>query len=506
MSSSRADFDDINARFRGVIDAAVDGIILIDERGVIETFNPAAERIFGWTAAEVIGRNDSTLMPEPDASRHDAYLKRYLGGGPAQIIGIGREVVGRRRNGQLFPLELAVGELQRLTPRRFVGTVRDISQRRAMEQALEARDQELKLMFEGAPIGMFSAGLDGLFNEVNPALVKLLGYSALALLEMRCAELTHEADRATLERAYQSLVSGQRSSCNCRLRWLRSDGEVLTVELYAAMAGGSMSVGFVIGQVIDHSEQVRSELESREARERLAHVGRVTTLGEMASAIAHEINQPLTAISSYSQACIRLMHQGDADQQLLLESLQAIAAQALRAGDVVRRIRGFVGHRDGGREAVALNDVIASVLELAAIDASANHAHINTELAAGLPSVLVDPVQTQQVCLNLIRNAIDAMMELPESERVLHIETRLGEEGVEAVFTDRGPGVATTMRERLFQPFQTTKPDGMGMGLSISFSIISAHGGSLRYSDVAQGGARFTIILPVALPVALPVP
>ena len=113
--------------------------------------------------------------------------------------------------------------------------------------------------------------------------------------------------------------------------------------------------------------------------------------------------------------------------------------------------------------------------------------------------MLVDPVQIQQVCLNLIRNAIDEMMDLPEASRVLNIETRLGEEGVEAVFTDVGPGVAPAMRERLFQPFQTTKVEGMGMGLSISHSIISAHGGSLRYSDAPQGGARFTITLPVAL-------
>ena len=500
MSVEPSQLEEINARFRGVIDAAVDGIILIDEHGVIETFNPGAERIFGWAAADTIGRNVSMLMPEPDASAHDGYLSRYLHGGPPQIIGIGREVMGRRRDGRLFPMELAVGELQGLQPRRFVGMVRDISRRRAMEQALAAREQELRLMFDDAPIGMFTAGLDGQFNEVNPALVRLLGYTAQALLTMRCVDLTHHNDRALIERSLSALVSGAQTSCTCRVRWLRNDGEVLTVALHGAVAAaGTMSAGFIIGQVIDHSEQVRSELESREARERLAQVGRVTTLGEMASAIAHEINQPLTAISSYSQACIRLMNQGNADQQLLFESLQAIAGQALRAGDVVRRIRGFVGHRDSSREAVALNDVITSVLELAAIDASSNHAHLHTELAADLPLVLVDPVQIQQVCLNLIRNAIDAMMGLPERERQLHIETRLGPEGVEAVFTDHGQGVDERMRERLFQPFQTTKEEGMGMGLSISFSIISAHGGSLRYSDAPQGGARFTITLPVAL-------
>ena len=499
MTATNSEFDQINARYRGIIDAAVDGIILIDAGGVMESFNPAAERIFGYQANDVIGKNVSMLMPEPDAGRHDTYLQRYLGGGPAQIIGIGREVVGRRRNGELFPLELAVGELVQLGARGFVGMVRDISARRAMELALAGREQELRLIFDGAPIGMFTADLGGRFIEVNPALVRLLGYSASELLHKPFVELTHEGDRGVLEGSLQALLEGQQTSCNCRLRWRRRDGELLTIDVHGALAGGETRRSFIIGQVIDHSEQLRSELETREARERLAHVGRVTTLGEMASAIAHEINQPLTAIASYSQACIRLMNQGQSELQLVLESLQAIAAQALRAGDVVRRIRGFVGHRDGGREHVALNDVIASVLELAAIDARAHHTRITTALAPDLPRVLADPVQIQQVCLNLIRNAIDAMGELPELERRLHIETRMGETDVETSFTDGGPGVVSAMRERLFQPFQTTKAEGMGMGLSISRSIVSAHGGSLRYSDAPHGGACFTITLPVAL-------
>lgn len=499
MTAPSSDFDQVSARYRGIIDAAVDGIILIDANGVMESFNPAAERIFGYRAQDVIGKNVAMLMPEPDASRHNAYLKRYLDGGPAQIIGIGREVQGRRSDGELFPLELAVGELVQRGARGFVGMVRDISERRAMEAALAGREQELRLIFDGAPIGMFTADLAGRFNEVNPALVRLLGYSARELLNKPFVELTHDGDHGLLESRLQELVNGQQTACHSRLRWRRRDGEVLTVEVHGALAGGNSGTRFIIGQVIDHSEQLRSELETREARERLAHVGRVSTLGEMASAIAHEINQPLTAIASYAQACIRLMNQGQSDPQLVLESLQAIAAQALRAGDVVRRIRGFVGHRDGGRDRVDLNEIIASVLELAAIDARVHDTRITTALAPALPEVLADPVQLQQVCLNLIRNAIDAMGDLPERERQLHIETRAGETEVEARFTDGGPGVLSAMRERLFQPFQTTKSEGMGMGLSISRSIISAHGGSLHYSDAPRGGACFIVTLPLAL-------
>ena len=499
MTVTRSDFDRINARYRGVIEAAVDGIILIDAAGVVESFNPAAERIFGYQAKDVIGNNVAMLMPEPDARQHNTYIQHYLDGGSPKIIGIGREVVGRRHNGELFPLELAVGELVQLGERGFVGMVRDISERRAMEMALAGREQEFRLLFDSAPIGMFTADLDGRFNEVNPSLLRLLGYSTSELLNKPFVELTHEDDHGLLENRLHTLVDGQQAACHCRLRWRRRDGELLTVEVHGALAGSNSGTRFIIGQVVDHSEQLRSELETREARERLAHVGRVTTLGEMASAIAHEINQPLTAIASYAQACIRLMNQGQSDPQLVLQSLQAIAAQALRAGSVVRRIRGFVGHRDGGREPVELNDVITSVLELAAMDARAHHTRITTALASALPCILADPVQMQQVCLNLIRNAIDAMGELPEHARRLHIETRMGATEVEASFTDRGPGVASAMREHLFQPFQTTKSEGMGMGLSISRSIISAHGGSLNYSDAQPSGACFTITLPVAM-------
>lgn len=491
-------YAELEARYQGVIEAAVDAIVIIDADGTIETFNPAAERIFGYRAEEVLGRSVNVLMPEPDATRHDGYMRHYMGGGPPQIIGRGREVVGRRKNGQTFPMDLAVGEIKGQRRRRFVGTLRDISRRRLVEQALAAREEELRLIFDNAPIGIFTGALNGRFTKVNPALCALVDYAAEDLLRMSMADLTLEEDRERLKQAVLDLVEGLRAEASCPLRWLGRGGEELAVTLQAVLARSASGAAFLIGQVVDRTAQLRSERESRDARERLAHVGRVTTLGEMASAIAHEINQPLTAISAYAQASRRLLGQGEPDLALLGETLEAIAAQALRAGDVVRRIRGFVSNREGGRQQAGLNEILASVLELAAIDAHSNRVTITTRLGSHLPAVLVDPVQLQQVCLNLIRNAIDAMLELPESERQLDIESGATDGRVWARFVDRGPGVAPTMRERLFQPFQTTKTEGMGMGLSISNSIIAAHGGSLHYADAPTGGAVFTISLPAA--------
>ncbi len=489
--------DELAARYRSIIEATVDGVIIIDEHGTIETFNRAAERIFGYTAEEVLGRNVSLLMPEPDAGRHDAYMQRSLGGGEPRIIGIGRQVLGRRKSGETFPLELGVGEIAGLAPRRFIGTVRDITRRRQLEDALAAREQELTQLLDNAPIGIFAAASSGRLVQVNPALCALTGYSAAELLATTVSDLTAPEDRDYLREAYVAVFEGERSECQCRLRWMHRDGSIIHVELHAvAVESGSP---LVIGQVLNRTEQVRSERESREISARLAHAGRVSTLGEMASAIAHEINQPLTAISAFAQACCRLLDQGEPDQAMLRDTLESIGAQALRAGDVVRRIRGFVSNRESARVASDLNQIIAAVLEFADFDLRSHEVQVTTRLADDLPTVLVDPLQIQQVCLNLVRNAIDAMDAQPAEQRRLEIVTARGSNGATLSCSDSGPGVPADMRERLFQPFQTTKAEGMGMGLSISASIVAAHGGRLRYADDAANGASFVMNLPAAL-------
>ncbi|MEQ8661126.1 MAG: PAS domain S-box protein [Gammaproteobacteria bacterium] len=498
MNSAAGDGDaGLEARYRGVIEATVDGVIIIDEHGRIETFNSAAERIFGYEAAEVRGHNVALLMPKHDATRHDGYMHRYLAGGEPRIIGIGRQVFGRRKSGEVFPLELGVGEIEGLTPRRFIGTVRDITRRRQLEDALAAREQELTQVLDHAPIGIFAAASSGRLVQVNPAFCALTGYDANALPNTTVSDLTLPDDRDALREAYVEVFEGVVPACQCRLRWMHRDGSTIHVELHVATV--TAGTPLVIGQVLDRTEQVRSERESRDIGARLAHAGRVSTLGEMASAIAHEINQPLTAISAFAQATRRLLDRGAPDLEMLRETLDSIGAQALRAGDVVRRIRGFVSNRDSARVASDLNEIVAAALEFADFDLRAHEVSVATRYAAGLPAVVVDPLQVQQVCLNLVRNAIDAMDAQPPATRRLEIVTSGGSHGVVLRCTDSGPGVPADMRARLFQPFQTTKAEGMGMGLSISASIVTAHGGRLRYADEAADGACFVMELPAAL-------
>jgi two-component system sensor kinase FixL len=489
--------DDLAARYEGLVQAAVDGVILIDEQGLVEVFNPAAERMFGYRAEEVVGRNISVLMPAAESGRHDGQLARYLATGERRIIGVGREVLGRRRGGETFPLDLAVGEVRSSEGRKFVGFVRDLSQRKRMEETIRLREDELREVVDNVPIGIFTAELPGLIQAGNPALGRLLQLDPEQMAGVSFVELLSGEDYRRVTAMVSDLAQGAGSEHNAELRMRRRDGAMLDVTLHVGLVARAGNSPLIVGLVIDRTEKVRSEEVARHAREHLAHVGRLTTLGEMASAIAHEINQPLTAIANHAQAARRLLASGKFDQRVLEEVCTQVAEQALRAGQVVRRIRAFVTKRESQKERTTLHEVVRSVLELAAADAREAGVRVALRLDAPPPTVLIDPVQMQQVCLNLVRNAIDAMRDTAPTQRVFEIGEQVAGALHELHFDDRGPGVPAAVADRLFHPFYTTKPDGMGMGLSISQSIVAAHGGTLRYRPNDHGGARFTISLPV---------
>ena len=359
---------------RALLDAAVDAVIVIDATGHIEAFNPAAEKLFGFSAAEVLGRNVSMLMPEPDRSAHDGYMRRYLETGEARIIGIGREVQGQRRDGSTFPGALSVGRVAGAEPPRFVGFIHDLTARVAAEQ------------------------------------------------------------------------------------------------------------------------------EIAQARERLMHVSRLSTMGEMAAGLAHEINQPLAAITTYAQACQHLMSQGAAaDSEEIRESLVQISKQALRAGEVIRRLRAFVSNREVRPERVDCNRLLDDLAMLARPDSRANDVRLVFDVEEPLPPLMADPVQLQQVLLNLLRNAIDATLQGGAEQREIVLRAARVPEGVEISVRDHGPGVEPGAETNLFNPFFTTKAHGTGLGLAISRTIVLAHGGKLAYRPAVGGGACFHFTLPAML-------
>lgn len=375
-SGQRIDSEFSAAEFDALLNAALDGIIVTDSQGRVLRMNSSAERMFGYEAAEIAGQNIDIIMNSRDARNHDRYMNNYLSTGERKIIGIGREVVARHRDGREFPVDLAIGQANIGDDVRFVGLIRDLTeQKQAEEEALRQREQ-------------------------------------------------------------MSLAS------------------------------------------------------------------RLTTMGEMAAAMAHELNQPLSAISNYTAACQRLLNQEDSseDRADVDRALGQIGVQAHRAAEIIQRIRDFARSREAAREPVDVRGIIADILPLAHMDSRAHHTDLRIRLEKDLPMVMADAIQIQQVILNLIRNGIDSMESTPASQRRLDVRAWLEDaQHVRITVTDRGMGVPEDAEENLYTPFFTTKPSGMGLGLAISRSIATAHGGTLSHFNNPVAGATFYLILPTTM-------
>lgn len=359
------------ARLQAILDTAVEGIITIDQQGIVELCNPAAARMFGYAPDEVVGRSVGLLMPSPHREDHDAYLVRYRSTGTGTTLGLGRELFGLRKDGSTFPIEIVVGEFDN-GGRHFTGFLRDITYRKKLEERLQQ----------------------------------------------------HQAE--------------------------------------------------------------------------LLHAQRLSTAGELAAMMAHELNQPLGAMTNYLGGLTLRFKTILEANPALGETIDEAQRLAMRASEVVRGIRDLVHRRESGREWVAMGAIIDETLALVRQELARRGIKLEVVVAPTLPRFLGQRVHLQQLLLNLILNAMDAMESKPGGGRELRIEAKpVDDNDLEITVGDTGTGFTEELAERLFEPFVTTKPEGIGLGLSVCRTIVENHGGRISAFSALGKGASFRVVLPM---------
>jgi PAS domain S-box-containing protein len=371
----------------------------------------------------------------------------------------------------------------------------------ASRRALQESERRWWAIYEHSPVGIALIDADGHVRSANPAFRAMLDYSAEEIRACSLAQITPPEDRAATRERLAQLLAGEVHEYHVQRRYLRRDGSPVWTSTSVARApdaAGDAPLLVVVAE--DIGEQKRAEQELLRARGELAQVTRASTLGELAASIAHEVNQPLAAIAANAQAAARWLDARPADEREARAALQRIVRDATRAGDVITRIRGFLQRGEIRRAPVGLEAAVRDVLELAHAEAQNRGVALHVEADEVLPPVLADRVQLQQVVLNLVMNGMEAIARAPDGERRVGVTLRRDGAGALRVqVRDTGAGLDPADGERIFQAFQTSKPDGMGMGLAISRSIVESHGGRLWVESTNGSGATFSFTLPLAM-------
>ena len=382
----------------------------------------------------------------------------------------------------------------------FIGSCIDITERKHAEESSRATEARWRSIFEHSVVGIGATDRNRRYLSANPALQDMLGYSEQELRGVTLAEVTHPDDREATERGLDAVWGRRQESYHIEKRMIRKDGGVIWVNVTAAPVPATESnPEFLPAIVVDVTQQKRAEEALRVSRAELARVSRLTAMGELTASIAHEVNQPLTAIVAGGNACRRWLESGQPNLDRARESVDRMINDAHRASEIIKRIRSMTGNAPPVQLPVDINDVIADVLSFARGELLAKGVCVHLVLLEDLRSVIGDRVQLQQVVLNLVMNAVEAMASVTDRERMLAITSRRADDGSPIVSVeDSGLGLDASHAKRIFDPFFTTKPGGMGMGLSISRSIVEVHGGRLWASPALPHGTAFHFTLPAA--------
>ena len=502
-------------RFRLVVEAAPNAMVMSDPDGKIVMVNTQAERVFGYSRAELVGQPVEMLVPERFRSHHPELRRTFFADLRPRPMGAGRDLYGLKKDGSEFPVEIGLNPIETDEGIMVLSAIVDITERKAAELALRESEQQHSSLIDGViDYAIYMLDPNGIVTNWNRGAQRIKGYRTEDIVGQHFSCFYTEEDRAAnLPR--QALEIAARDSQYVTEAWrVRKDGSrfLADVVIDALKDDRGQLIGFA-KITRDITERVRAARELEEARIglvqsraeealrraqiELAHVARVTTLGELTASIAHEINQPLTGIIAHAGTALRWLAAQPPDLEEVRQALGFIARDGARAAEVIQRVRALANKADVRTAPLDINRLINESIALVQLELVSHRVSLRRELAPALPLVLADRVQLQQVIINLVMNGIEAMQPVTDRRRELVIRSQQDEaRQVLVTVEDCGVGISAENADRLFNAFFTTKPSGLGMGLSICRSIIEAHGGRMSAFNKTGPGATFQFSLP----------
>jgi PAS domain S-box-containing protein len=487
------------ARKAAILDSALDCVMTIDHEGCITEFNPAAERTFGYRRDEVIGKQMADVIIPPSLrEQHRLGLARYVATGEERVLGRRLEITAVRADGSEFPVELAITRIPMEGPPSFTGYLRDITESKLAEEKLRESELNLRLMSETIPEMLWSATPEGKIDYCNARALAYSGLSHEEIMGNGWKKLLHPDDVDQAAQVWMSCVANG-DPYRVEVRTLHAADHTyrwcITSALPLLDQRGRILKWF--GTIVDMHDWKRAQEELRNTQADLAHVTRVMTMGQLTASIAHEVNQPLAGIVMNSSTCLRMLASDPPNVEGARETVRRTIRDGNRASEVIVRLRALFSKKNTTAEAMDLNEATREVVALSLSELQRNSVILKVELASDLPLLAGDRVQLQQVILNLLRNASDAMSTVADRPRQLLIRTDSDEGNhIRLTVQDAGTGFDAQIADRLFEPLYTSKKDGMGMGLSICRSIIESHHGRLWAALNDGPGATFSFSIP----------